>query len=251
MNKNPMMKLVLLISIATLTFMSGCDVLNDFEDETYEMEPYDASAASSYRATIKKAFSGSVRLHSNPDSLSLEFLHTILTLDDTLIHVEGTDTTIYLPTTDYLFTANELLTRIDTIPVYDTTFVNDTTFTIDTSEVFEEVTSYTKTVAPASAPTTYFVVEGVNTGEVVFYFNDYIRTNVYDPEAPEEPLEVLDETIPLELSSGIFTVANRVAQPVVKSRYVYELQSGKSYLVEIQKLEQTLGNSYNTVIINK
>jgi hypothetical protein len=248
MNKNPMMKLVLLISIATLAFMSSCDVLNDFEDETYEMEPYDASAASSYRATIKKALSGSVKLHSNPDSLSLDSLHIILTLEDTLVLEDGT---IYLPTTDYLFTANELLTRIDTIPVYDTTFVNDTTFTIDTTEVIEEVTSYTKTVAPASAPTTYFVVEGVNTGEVVFYFNDYIRINVYDPEAPEEPLEVLDETIPLELSSGIFTVANRVAQPVVKSRYVYELQSGKSYLVEIQKLEQTLGNSYNTVIINK
>lgn len=248
MNKNPMMKLVLLISIATLAFMSSCDVLNDFEDETYEMEPYDASAASSYRATITKALSGSVKLHSNPDSLSLDSLHIILTLEDTLVLEDGT---IYLPTTDYLFTANELLTRIDTIPVYDTTFVNDTTFTIDTTEVIEEVTSYTKTVAPASAPTTYFVVEGVNTGEVVFYFNDYIRINVYDPEAPEEPLEVLDETIPLELSSGIFTVANRVAQPVVKSRYVYELQSGKSYLVEIQKLEQTLGNSYNTVIINK
>jgi len=247
------MKLVLLISIATLAFMSSCDVLNDFEDETYEMEPYDASAATSYRTTINKALSGTVKLHSNPDNLSLDFLHTILTLDDTLVYVDtlAADTVIYPPTDAYIFTANELLTRIDTLLAYDTTFVNDTTFTIDTSEVIEEVTTYTKTISPASSDTTYFVLEGVNTGEVVFYFNDYIRTHVYDLEVSEEPLEILDKTIPLELSSGIFTIANRVAQPVVKSRYVYELQSGKSYLVGIQKLEQTLGNSYNTVIINK
>lgn len=252
MNKNPMMKLVLLISITTLAFMSSCDVLNDFEDETYEMESYDATAASSLQATMKKALNGEVKLHANPDTLDLDFLQTILTLDDTLIHVVGTDTTIYPPTTAYIFTANELLTRIDTLAVYDTTFVDDTTFTVDTSEVIEEVQSYTKKLSLANVPMSYFILEGVNTGEVVFYFNDYLRTHVYDVDVSvTDPLEILDETIPLELSSGLFTVANRVAQPVVKSRYVYELQANKSYVVAIQKLEQTLGSAYNAVIINK
>jgi hypothetical protein len=251
MNRNPMMKLVLLLSVTALAFMSSCDVLDDFEDETYEMEAFDADAASSLRATMKKELFGSVKLHNNPDSLDLEFLHTILSLEDTLIHVEGSDTTIYPPTTDYIFTANELLLRLDTMMVFDTTFVNDSTFTIDTSEVVEQVESYTKQLGTANATHSYFVLEGVNTGDVVFYFDDYIRTQVYDFDVSAEPLEVIDETIPLELSSGLFTITNRVARPVVKSRYAYELQANKSYLITIQKLEQTLGTKYNAVIINK
>ncbi len=254
MNKNPMMKLVLLLSVVALAFMSSCDVLDDFEDETYEMETFDAHAASSLRATMKKELMGKVKLHNNPDSLDLEFLHTILSLDDTLVHVDNGDTTIYPPTADYIFTANELLTRIDTTYEYDTTFVDEDEedFTIDTIMVIEEVESYTKELGTASAKVSYFVLEGVNTGDVVFYFDDYIRILVYDFDVSgEEPLEVMDESIPLELSSGFFTIANRVARPVVKSRYVYELQTGKSYLVAIQKLEQTQDNKYNAVIINK
>lgn len=230
-----MMKLVLLISITMLAFMIGCDVLDDFEDETYEMEPFDEIAATSFRATIDKKFSGKVILNSNPDTLELDSLYKVLILND-----------------NYIFTANELLTRIDTLVVYDTTFVNDTTFTVDSTEVYEEVETYTKQLIGATSPMTYFVLEGVNTGEVVFYFSDYVRTKVYDVDiSVSDSLEILDETIPLELSSGIFTISNRIAQPVVKSRYVYELQSGGKYLVGIQKLEQTLGSSFNAVIINK
>jgi|GEM_PF-2295543 len=251
MNRNFLLGMALLMSLAFLTLMSSCDFLEDFEDETYDMESYDSWAAVSYKATINKALFGNVKLHMNPDSLDPGFLHTILSLDDTLEVVDGTDTTIYLPTTEYIFTANELLTRMDTVMVFDTTFVNDSTFTIDTTDVVETIQSYTKEVATAFQPLGYFVLEGVNTGDVVFYFNDYIKIKVYDVAVSNEPLEPLDDSIPLELSSGLFTIANRVARPVVRSRYVYELQGDKSYLVCIQKIEQTLGSKYNTVIINK
>jgi len=251
MNRNFLLGVALLMSLAFLTLVSSCDFLEDFEDETYEMESYDEWAAVSFKATMNKALLGNVKLHMNPDSLDMDFLHTILTLEDTLYVVEGSDTTFYLPTSEYIFNANELLMRLDTLMVFDTTFVNDSTFTIDTTEVVETVQSYTKELATAFQPSGYFVLEGVNTGDVVFYFNDYIKIKVYDVAVSNEPLEQIDESIPLELSSGLFTIANRVARPVVRSRYVYELQEDKSYLVCIQKIEQTLGSKYNTVIINK
>lgn len=251
MNRNVSLRWGLLVTLMLLTFMSSCEILDDFEDESYEMESYDEWASVSYKATMNKGLFGNVKLHMNPDSLDLGFLHTILSLDDTLEVVDGTDTTIYIPTAEYIFTANELLTRLDTVMVFDTTFVDDTTFTVDTTDVVETIQSYTKELATAFQPSGYFVLEGVSTGDVVFYFNDYIKIQVYDVDVSNEPLEQLDESIPLELSSGLFTIANRVARPVVRSRYVYELQGGKSYLVCIQKIEQTLGSKYNTVIINK
>ena len=234
MNKNFSLRWGLVVTLVLLTFMSSCDILDDFEDETYEMESCDSWAAISYKATMNKGLLGNVKLHMNPDSLPPADLHALL-----------------LQNTEYVFTANELLTRMDTVMVFDTTFVNDTTFTVDTTEVVETVQSYTKELATAFQPSGYFVLEGVNTGDVVFYFNDYIKIKVYDVAVSNEPLEQIDESIPLELSSGLFTIANRVARPVVRSRYVYELQEDKSYLVCIQKIEQTLGSKYNTVIINK
>jgi hypothetical protein len=234
MNKKFLLGWSLLTAFMLLTFMGSCDMLDDFEDETYEMESYDAWAAVSYKATMNKGLLGNVKLHMNPDTLAPADLHALIS-----------------PIADYVFVANDLLTRLDTAMVFDTTFVDDITFTIDTTEVVETVQSYTKELATAFQPLGYFVLEGVNTGEVVFYFNDYVKMKVYDVAESNEPLEILDESIPLELSSGLFTIANRVARPVVRSRYVYELQKDKAYLVCIQKIEQTLGSKYNTVIINK
>ncbi len=234
MNKKFLLGWSLLTAFMLLTFMGSCDMLDDFEDETYEMESYDAWAAESYKATMNKGLLGNVKLHMNPDTLAPADLHALIS-----------------PIADYVFVANDLLTRLDTVMVFDTTFVDDITFTIDTTEVVETVQSYTKELATAFQPLGYFVLEGVNTGEVVFYFNDYVKMKLYDVSESNEPLEILDESIPLELSSGLFTIANRVARPVVRSRYVYELQKDKAYLVCIQKIEQTLGSKYNTVIINK
>jgi len=85
--------------------------------------------------------------------------------------------------------------------------------------------------------------------ELVFYFTNYVLMNIIDENGASVQLK--SNTIPLELIAGCYTLINNKPDPIVKSRYVYELSKNKKYLFQIIRNDQTTPADIYGAILSK
>ena len=84
--------------------------------------------------------------------------------------------------------------------------------------------------------TNYIVYRNTHAGEVIIFINDYLNVNVVSEDSI---IREQSRAIPLETVAGC---------PEIKTRLVYVLEEDE-YLLEFIKTDQTLSDTFNTVIL--
>lgn len=146
------------------------------------------------------------------------------------------DTTFSYDTT--IFTYDTTISGIDTTVVPDS-------FEVDTTaNIADHLTSYeVKTFSDTTQ--SYLLFDNVMSGDVIFFFTDYIYMNLYDEDG--NVLEIEDSDMPLETVVGFFNVSGKNPCPVIKSRFAYKIDA-KKYLIELITYDQTKSKTFNAAI---
>ena len=84
--------------------------------------------------------------------------------------------------------------------------------------------------------TNYIVYRNTHAGEVIIFINDYLNVNIVSEDSI---IKEKSRAIPLETVAGC---------PEIKTRLVYVLEEDE-YLLEFIKTDQTLSDTFNTVIL--
>jgi hypothetical protein len=178
-------------------------------------------------------------LHANSkkDTVSLNNRYANLELIDLVSAFELMNKCI-VPINDGLFTYDTTVFTYDTVVVgTDTTFIPDS-IAIDTS-----LTSYNLRTH-GDTTNSFVIIDNANSGNIVLYFTDYVRTNLYGVvDNIVEAIELKDDSMPLETMAGFFDVSGSYASPVVKSRNVYSVGNEK-LLLEIITTDQTKSKTF-------
>lgn len=146
------------------------------------------------------------------------------------------DTTFSYDTT--VFTYDTTISGMDTTVVPDS-FKVDTTANIADHLTSYEVETFSDTTE------SYLLFDNVMSGDVIFFFTDYIYMNLYDEDG--NVLETEDSDMPLETVAGYFTVSDKNPVPVIKSRFAYKIEA-KKYLIELITHDQTVSRTFKAAI---
>jgi len=84
--------------------------------------------------------------------------------------------------------------------------------------------------------TNYIAYKNTHAGEVIIFINDYLNVNIVSEDSI---IREKSRAIPLETVAGC---------PEIKTRLVYVLEEDE-YLLEFIKTDQTLSDTFNTVIL--
>jgi len=104
-----------------------------------------------------------------------------------------------------------------------------------------------KIVTGSTPDSTYLILNIPTTGTTYFYFDDYVKMNVYDLNTSKK---LDNHSIPLETTANYFTIKDNKPVPIIKARYEYMLDTGK-YIIEFISTDQTLSSTFRTVILRE
>lgn len=206
------------ILMAALMFYN-CE---DFEDETFEMTELDAAAAAVLAPRDSIAISIGTATFSRLDDQQFIIAHFANGPKDTVASV---DTDSILTLDDYVRTLTGANAYI--IPI-------DTSYDIKTL---------------ADSANTFLLFNGGGAGRATFYFTDYVRMNLLDVNGSSiDTVELDNDRISLELSAGFYSSTGSSPNPIIKSRYAFDLED-QDYLLQLITFEQTLSNRFFAAIL--
>jgi len=174
---------------------------------------------------------------SKKDTVSLNSRYANLELIDLVNAFELMNKCI-VPINDGFFTYDTTVFTYDTVVVEtDTTFIPDS-IAIDTSLTSYNLRTHSDTT------NSFIIIDNASSGNIVLYFTDYVRTNLYRvADNTVEAIELKDDSMPLETIAGFFNVSGSYATPVVKTRNVYSVGTDK-LLLEIITTDQTKSKTF-------
>jgi len=205
-----------------LIIVIGCNSINNqvesaMEDGEYEMEVVDQQAST---------------LLGDSAIINLQFKSVTSASFDTL----GTDYILGLPGG-----INDTVSQLDIQSLIDT--LEGAKVTV---AVFDSAYKYDIPTTPAKS--CFYFNSGTN-DEFVFYFTNYVLMNIIDEDGISVQLK--SSSIPMELIAGCYTIINNNPDPIVKSRFVYELSKNKKYLFQIIRNDQTTTADIYGAILSK
>jgi len=213
-----------------------------------------------YQFNFTKSFTirDTVTYRITSDTTQICYIDTVYNYEDSLT----SETSMINYTNTITFTQNF---NFDVILTTYSSGIKDTILTDDTelgiSDIYSSMkhagidftqTLNTYQVVTASSPdTSYLLFSSRKAATTYFYFSDYIKMEVYvENDENIEEVECQSDDIPLETTAGYYEYdeTDEVVDPVIKSRYEYNLQSDL-YLIKIITTDQTLSKSFRSVII--
>jgi len=283
MNRN-ILKIVIILVIG-LFFLVNCE---DFEDEIFEMGIVDETATKVFGDTLFNdvsstalnrwivKFDTTIVINDTLINVSdtVVVYDTSFTILDTLKFslADGRDTTLYYDSTivisDTLAAPTETVIYNNTLELEkeyplkyfilnfgngdkDTVSSEGNVEILDSLEakdivVFPNDTTYYEVTAFSGVDTSYLRFNSNISGEIVFYFAEYIEINIINKDGDTFIAESSD--MPPELIAAYYEIVDDKPTPIIKSRYVYNLEKDK-YLLQLITTEQTVNSTFHAVIL--
>ncbi|GEM_PF-3406587 len=206
---------IAILSLGIVFFALNC---GDYEDETFQLGMTDEQAAAIMLADT---------IFANLETVALQ------------------DTTGKY----YITTTSNVLDSISNSAVTNViSYLKDSIAVTTVRYVAEAIDSLYQVKLGKNIKENYTVYNSNHGGNTVIYVNDFVNLKLI--AADGTVLSPIDDTMPLELSSGFYVLENQTPQPVVKTRCVFTVEN-KDYLLQITVTESTKNATLNMTIVNE